>query len=805
MKNKLVMIISLLLIAGPLMAVSDEKILSNSIPIAKNTSNPSSQETSITLNVNNQWDTMLDIRDIQASEGGELFVVGTIKARSADYHFESIGTIYIPGDGDQAFAGKVNSNGEWDWILLAPNHQLTYFMSIDVHDSLGAFIGGFSQTGAGSGFMFDVYTSGGDMAPSNPVSTSADQTMDLSQMILWVTHSGVIVDQWYGGGAAPTIGSIRDIIVDGSELHAVGMLGPSETMYGSGGDANMQNSYSSHVGFMARFSIVENTIDMKWSEMLCDAANVEQACSGQYIVERLAMDESTSNFVLSGWYSGTTRFFDSTGNEILLSTNGFSSGFLVTYESDVGVNKATAVSTDNADAIYAISYNGGNIAVSAKLGGNDSILAPNMEGSAVIIFDDASLTSNTSSIHRYTVSNSSGTYVEFFDAQFLSSGNLLVASKVYDEVQVGSSSYDLDQIPGIVLSELDSEGNWINSILTDVEIEDDSTNHHLIVSSNDEFTVHIESLDDLQVFTRMILDFDSDGISDFVDNCPIDFNPEQTDTDSNKEGDACDKDDDGDGILDREDNCQLTPGVASYDGCPAVTLEGCMDSTANNYNPSANSGDKAVFCDYDLDDDGVMDLEDTCMGVAGNQPNGCPETVVAGCNDPAANNYDSHVNTDDGSCDYDFDDDGVVDSSDGCPYIDASGQDEDEDGCIDPVEPVKCPTCNTTNQSIEGGDDSPLIDPNDTTTLVVVTSTGILGGGLISVLLRRLKNIGKYVDVGDGLELVRHLPKRKRKDGDADHYFRRGLVRQREMTLSADKNLDDYIEENDGEGDGTNE
>jgi len=805
MKNKLVMIISLLLIAGPLMAVSDEKILSNSILMAKNTSNPSSQETSITLNVNNQWDTMLDIRDMQVSEGGELFVVGTIKARSADYHFESIGTIYIPGDGDQAFAGKVNSNGEWDWILLAPTHQTTSFLSIDVHDSLGVFIGGLSQTGNGSSFMFDVYTPGGQMTPSNPTSTSAAGTTDPSQMILWVSHSGVIVDQWYGGGAAPTIGSIRDIVFDRSELHAVGMLGPSETMYGSGGDANMQNSYSSHVGVMARFSIVENTIDMKWSEMLCDAANVEQACSGQYVVEHLAMDESTSDFVLSGWYSGTTRFFDSTGNEILLSNNGFSSGFLVTYESDVGVNKATAVSTDNADAIYAISYNGGNIAVSAKLGGNDSILAPNMEGSAVIIFDDASLTSNTSSIHRYTVSNSSGTYVEFFDAQFLSSGNLLVASKVYDEVQVGSSSYDLDQFPGIVLSELDSEGNWINSILTDVGIDDDSTNHHLAVSSNDEFTVHIESIHDLQVFARMILDFDSDGIPDFVDNCPIDFNPEQTDTDSNKEGDACDKDDDGDGILDREDNCQLTPGVASYDGCPAVTLEGCMDSTANNYNPSANSGDKAVFCDYDLDDDGVMDLEDTCMGVAGNQPNGCPETVVAGCNDPAANNYDSHVNTDDGSCDYDFDDDGVVDSSDGCPYIDASGQDEDEDGCIDPVEPVKCPTCDTTNQSIEGGDDSPLIDPNDTTTLVVVTSTGILGGGLISVLLRRLKNIGKYVDVGDGLELVRHLPKRKRKDGDADHYFRRGLVRQREMTLSADKNLDDYIEENDGEGDGTNE
>ena len=49
------------------------------------------------------------------------------------------------------------------------------------------------------------------------------------------------------------------------------------------------------------------------------------------------------------------------------------------------------------------------------------------------------------------------------------------------------------------------------------------------------------------------------------------------------------------------------------------------------------------------------------------------------------------------------------------------------------------------------------------------------------------------------------LPKRKKVDAGSDHYFRRGLVRQREMTLSADKNLDDYIEENDIEGSETNE
>ena len=129
-------------------------------------------------------------------------------------------------------------------------------------------------------------------------------------MILWVTDSGVINDQWYGGGASPTIGSIRDIIVDGSELHAVGMLGPSETMSGSGG-TSMQNSHTSHMGIMARFSIAENQIDMKWSDMICDSSSTSQQCRGQFIVEKLAMDETDGDLVMSGWFAGTVNFYDS--------------------------------------------------------------------------------------------------------------------------------------------------------------------------------------------------------------------------------------------------------------------------------------------------------------------------------------------------------------------------------------------------------------------------------------------------------------------------------------------------------------
>ena len=700
MNSKTLIIICLFVIGNIAISMTNQSDSDVRLQEFQHDHHASPPPTSITLDVNNQWDTMLNLRDMAVSKSGDVFVVGTIKARSYDYYFESIGQIYLSGDEDKAFAGKLGSNGEWDWIMFARDHQTTSFFSVDVHDSLGVFISGLSQTGNGSSFYFDIYSSGGELPYPNPVSTTAVTTIDPTQMILWVTDSGVINDQWYGGGASPTIGSIRDIIVDGSELHVVGMLGPSETMSGSGG-TSMQNSHTSHMGVMARFSIAENQIDMKWSDMLCDSSSTSQQCRGQFIVEKLAMDEIDGDLVMSGWFAGTVNFYDSSETLIqFVPQGGFSSGFLVTYESDVGVNKATAVSTDNSDAIYAISYNDGNIAASVKLGGNDSILAPNMEGSAVIIYDDTTLSSSTSSILRYTISSSSGSYVEFFDAQFLSSGNLLVASKVLAEVQVGTSSYDLDMDPAIVISELDTQGNWINSVLTDVEIDSDPTSlsHHLSVSTDDEYTIHIESVDDVHMFARMTMDIDSDGISDSDDNCPTSYNPSQTDTDLDQEGDICDDDDDGDGVLDGEDECQLTPGSTANSGCPAVTITGCMDSTANNYNPSANSGNNTLLCDYDLDDDGVEDSLDTCMGVAGNQTNGCPETTVTGCNDPTANNYDSHVNTNDGSCDYDFDNDGVVDSSDVCPYVsgmDANGN-PTNDGC--PPSPILgCTYSNATN------------------------------------------------------------------------------------------------------------
>ncbi|MEK9695083.1 MAG: hypothetical protein VW270_04920, partial [Candidatus Poseidoniales archaeon] len=69
-----------------------------------------------------------------------------------------------------------------------------------------------------------------------------------------------------------------------------------------------------------------------------------------------------------------------------------------------------------------------------------------------------------------------------------------------------------------------------------------------------------------------------------------------------------------------------------------------------------------------------------------------------------------------------------------------------------------------------------------------------LGGGLIAFGARKLSQGGKYLGIDDGIELIKFLPKTKKKDENADHYFKRGLIRQREMTKSADARFDEYVE-----------
>jgi hypothetical protein len=61
-------------------------------------------------------------------------------------------------------------------------------------------------------------------------------------------------------------------------------------------------------------------------------------------------------------------------------------------------------------------------------------------------------------------------------------------------------------------------------------------------------------------------DQDNDGIADALDNCIDVFNPDQTDTDADALGDACDTDDDNDGVIDGVDNCPFIANPIQQDG-----------------------------------------------------------------------------------------------------------------------------------------------------------------------------------------------------------------------------------------------
>lgn len=274
-------------------------------------------------------------------------------------------------------------------------------------------------------------------------------------------------------------------------------------------------------------------------------------------------------------------------------------------------------------------------------------------------------------------------------------------------------------------------------------------------------------------FTVNLSDVDDDGVEDIVDNCKNTPNPNQSDYDSDSIGDVCDDDIDGDSITNSvpydgtgEDKCPFEYASISQDS----DQDGCIDN-------------------LDQDGDGVLDRTDNCIYVQ----------------NPNQANMDGDAQGD--ACDADIDGDNVTNvaplhvsngtSQDLCPYVDATGKDEDLDGCIDEVEPVECEVCEEPGK---GNETNALLDPDDVGTVATVGGAGAVGGGALALILSKLRRASRFIGVDDGLEALKHLPKRKKEDAGSDHYFQRGLVRQLEMTLSADKNLDDYIEDNEKEG-----
>jgi len=104
---------------------------------------------------------------------------------------------------------------------------------------------------------------------------------------------------------------------------------------------------------------------------------------------------------------------------------------------------------------------------------------------------------------------------------------------------------------------------------------------------------------------KLVIDQDRDRTDDVSDNCPLIFNPEQTDTDSDTIGDACDNDDDGDTVADANDNCPLVANSDQADSDNDGSGDAC-DNCPNTANTIAtirvsvsDSGNEGDFFSYD--------------------------------------------------------------------------------------------------------------------------------------------------------------------------------------------------------------
>jgi len=180
-----------------------------------------------------------------------------------------------------------------------------------------------------------------------------------------------------------------------------------------------------------------------------------------------------------------------------------------------------------------------------------------------------------------------------------------------------------------------------------------------------------------------LVDQDGDGIADGVDNCLSVANADQADYEGDHLGDLCDPDDDNDGVPDDGD----LSGEIGDATCKGVTKDGCDDNCYGvpNADQADNDGDGiGDACDPDDDNDTVADVDDNCPTTENtDQKNLDAELAADGVKDATTGKAVKGDGLGD-ACDGDLDNDSVLDDKDNCDHVPNFKQtDLDDDGLGD--------------------------------------------------------------------------------------------------------------------------
>ena len=112
-----------------------------------------------------------------------------------------------------------------------------------------------------------------------------------------------------------------------------------------------------------------------------------------------------------------------------------------------------------------------------------------------------------------------------------------------------------------------------------------------------------------------VIDNDGDGVNNVDDNCPNDKNPDQKNTDKDKQGDVCDTDDDNDNVPDYKDNSQFVPNQDQKDTDGDGIGDVSDTDDDNDGVPDHKDNSRLVYnpAQKDTDGDNIGDVSDNCL------------------------------------------------------------------------------------------------------------------------------------------------------------------------------------------------